>query len=240
MVRYIFNFLGESVWLNGILFKPETETNIALLFLAILFIILESYLIGAINSAIIVSKIFYQEDVRTKGSGNAGTTNIMRNYGKGPAALTLLGDMLKALITMIIGTLVWGINGAYIAGLFTILGHIAPVYYRFKGGKGVATCAMVALFLDLKTFTILIILFVLIVWITKYLSLGSVTCVGIFPLVLYRNDIVLVDRFLRLMISLIIMGIIIYMHRTNIKRIMDGTESKFKFKKTEKRVKKED
>jgi glycerol-3-phosphate acyltransferase PlsY len=176
----------------------------------------------------------YGEDIRTKGSGNAGMTNMMRNFGIGPAALTLIGDMLKTLIGMLVGTLLIGINGAYIAGLFCVLGHVFPAFYKFKGGKGVAATVMIVLYLDVISFLIVITVFALIVWATKYLSLGSVMLALISPLVLYRNDPVIEDRPIRLFVTFIIAGIVVYLHRANIKRIMNGTESKFKFKKTAK------
>jgi len=226
--------LPESVWLNGVIFTPGASVNIVLYLFCLLGVIAAAYLCGSVSSAIILSKMMYGEDIRTKGSGNAGMTNMMRNFGLGPAALTLIGDMLKTMIGMLIGTLLLGVNGAYIAGLFCVLGHVFPAFYKFKGGKGVAATVMIILYLDIVAFALMLAVFVLIVWVTKYLSLGSVMLALIFPLVLYRNDSVIEDRPIRLFVTFIIAGIVVYLHRANIKRIMNGTESKFKFKKTAK------
>lgn len=194
------------------------------------------YLFGSVNSAVIFSKVLYKEDIRTKGSGNAGMTNMMRNYGKGPAALTLVCDMLKTLLPMVVGTCLCGVTGAYVAGLFAVVGHVLPIFYAFKGGKGVASTAMIILYLNPKVFLVLLLLFVLIVWGTKYLSLGSVICVLLMPLLMYRMEPLPTDSIIRLTIMLIIAGIVFFKHRTNVSRIMNGTESKFSFKKTQKRT----
>ena len=223
------------MWLNGLIFAPGTEMNIGVYLLCLLGVMAAAYVCGSVNSAIIFSKLLYKEDIRTKGSGNAGMTNMMRNYGIGPAALTLVGDMLKTMLGMLIGSMLLGVNGAYIAGLFCVLGHVIPVFYKFKGGKGVAATVMIVLYLDLTAFLLVLAIFVLIVWATKYLSLGSVMLALTSPLILYRNDPVAYDRPIRLFVSFIIAGIVVYLHRSNIKRVMNGTESKFKFKKTAKK-----
>ena len=231
MFKYI---LPESIWLNGVVFAPGAELNFGIYLICLLAVMAAAYVCGSFSSAITFSKLMYKEDIRTKGSGNAGMTNMMRNYGIGPAALTLLGDMLKTMVGMLIGTLLLGVNGAYIAGLFCVLGHVIPVFYKFKGGKGVAATVMIILYLDVTAFLIVGVIFVLLVWATKYLSLGSVMLALTFPLILYRNDPVVHDRPIRLFITFIIAGIVVFLHRANIKRIMNGTESKFKFKKTAK------
>lgn len=229
MLEYI---IPEKIWLEGILFSAGESISIAIYTMCMIAVVVCAYLLGSVNTAVIVSRLVYKEDIRTKGSGNAGMTNMMRNYGIGPAAVTLAGDMLKTLLGMLTGTLFIGINGAYIAGLFCVIGHVIPIFYRFKGGKGVAATVMMILYLDIKVFLISVLIFVLIVWATKYLSLGSVMLALIYPLLLYRNDIVVQDRPIRLIASLIVAAIVVYQHRANIKRIMDKTESKFSFKKT--------
>ena len=228
-------FFDGQVWLNGLVLRSGAEYSFflpAALFLAVM---VESYILGSINSAIILVRLLYREDIRQKGSGNAGMTNVMRNYGFTPALLTLLGDMLKVLLAMTVGTLLLGINGAYVAGLFCVLGHIAPAIYRFKGGKGVAATAMFVLYADWKSFLILLVLFVLIVAMTKYLSLGSVMGMLIMPFVMARMDQIIQDKPIRLFITFLIAGLVIYMHRGNIVRIMNKTEYKFHFKKTVKK-----
>lgn len=237
MFKYIFDLINDTAWYNGLILK-NGDKIIIFVYLGMIFAVAAAaYLLGSINTAVITSKLMYGEDIRTKGSGNAGMTNMMRSYGIVPALLTLLGDMLKTLFGMFFGTCVLGLNGAYIAGLFCVLGHIFPIYYRFKGGKGVAATVMVVLYLDLKVFVLFILLFVGIVWVTKYLSLASVMCELFMPLLLYRADNVVTDRWLRLIIMLILGLTVVYMHRSNIKRIMDGNENKFSFKKTKKPIK---
>jgi glycerol-3-phosphate acyltransferase PlsY len=113
------------------------------------------------NFALVISKLKYGDDIRKYGSGNAGMTNMMRTYGKAAAGLTLLGDALKAVVSAVIGYISLGEYGAYIAGLFCILGHMFPIYYKFKGGKGVVTVAISILMCDPLVFLILFILFIL-------------------------------------------------------------------------------
>ena len=235
MFKFVFALFGENAWNNGLVLRVGENINIIVPFLLYLAVMAVAYVLGSVNTAVVLSKLMYGEDIRTKGSGNAGMTNMMRNYGKGPALLTLLGDMLKTLLGMFFGTCMLGINGAYIAGLFCVLGHIAPVFYRFKGGKGVATTAMMLLYIDWFVFLVVFGIFVLIVASTKYLSLGSVMCELIFPLLLNRFDTVEQDRGLRLIITLLVMALVVFMHRTNIVRIMNGNENKFSFKKTKKK-----
>lgn len=235
MFKFIFDLFGEATWHDGFIFKDGQIYSIFQYFGLMLVIAVCAYILGSVNSAVIFSKVMYKEDIRTKGSGNAGMTNMMRNYGKGPAALTLVCDMLKTMFAMAIGTSLCGITGAYIAALFAVVGHVLPIFYGFKGGKGVASTAMIILYLNPKAFLIIFLLFVLIVWGTKYLSLGSVICVLLMPLMLYRMETLSIDSIIRLTCTLIIAGIVFFKHRTNISRIMNGTESKFSFKKTAKR-----
>lgn len=247
--------LGEKLWFYGLL--PNLGSiNIFLLIAIYAGICVIGYLLGSVNTAILVSKTMYGEDIRTKGSGNAGMTNMMRTYGKGPAAITFIGDLLKTLVAMTIGTLVLGMNAAYLAGMFAILGHIAPVFHKFKGGKGVSSTAMFILYVDPFAFLVILAIFVLIVGGIKFLSLGSIICAFIFPYLVYSfenaklasfveanpnlpvESIPYLDlRFLRLVIMLLISFTIIFMHRSNIKRLANGTESKFSFKKTQKPMK---
>lgn len=230
-------FFGATVWQKGVLGLGESwDVRTTLLFIgSVIAIAVVSYLCGSVNSAILIVRFIYKEDIREKGSGNPGMTNVMRAYGWLPALVTLLGDMLKASFGMMLGTLLFGITGAYIGGLFSIIGHIAPIFYGFKGGKGVASMFMFLLYVDSLVFLIVGVLFVLIVWGTKYLSLGSVMSALIMPLILNKFDVWAGYTFVRLCIALVIAGIIVYKHRANISRIMDKTESKFSFKRTKKK-----
>lgn len=213
----------------------------------VLIVILGSYLLGSINSSIIISRVLYRDDIRKHGSGNAGMTNMLRTYGKGAAGLTLLGDMLKtALAILLAGFLFgfWYIDGVctgeglcYVAGLFAVIGHIFPVYYGFKGGKGVLATATMALILSPLPFLFLFILFVVIVWISKYVSLGSVTVAILYPVVLHGFFALRfsgADRSLpglAAFSTIVLAIIIVWCHRGNLQRISNKTERKISFKK---------
>lgn len=213
--------------------------SIALICLSFLTTIVVAYLLGSINFAIIISGRKYKDDIRSHGSKNAGMTNMMRTYGKKAAVLTLVGDALKAVIACFIGYLVMGQFGAYAAGLFCMVGHVFPLYYGFKGGKGVVTAAATVLMTDPPTFLILLILFVVMVAIWRYISLASITCMALYPLILG-----VVSKFLTLWgtgtakisvgipFTVLMAILIIAKHWTNIQRLRTGTESKFSFKKS--------
>jgi glycerol-3-phosphate acyltransferase PlsY len=210
----------------------------ALTLIGALICIIAPYLLGSMNFAIIISKAKYGSDIRNHGSKNAGMTNMMRTYGKSAAALTLGGDALKAIISGVIGYVTIGMYGAYIAGMFCILGHMFPVYYKFKGGKGVVTAYASILMCDPVVFLVLLLIFVIIVAFTKYISLGSVMCMLIYPVILDR-----MHKFFNgvtgpyVIIAILNAALIIFMHRENIKRLLKGNESKFSFKKSEKKNK---
>lgn len=190
------------------------------------------YLLGSINPAIIFSKLFYHDDVRTHGSGNAGTTNILRTYGKKMAILTFGCDFLKAAISVILGSFIYGkVIGGAIAGLFVIVGHMFPIYYRFKGGKGVACSVAVVMILEPITFVCLFVIFAIIVIGTRYVSLASCMAIGLFPVIVsaFENIYVTVfehDLGLIPAVAVIIAVLVIFMHRANLKRLYEGKESK--------------
>ena len=190
------------------------------------------YLLGSLNFAIIISKLFYRDDIRKYGSGNAGMTNMLRTYGKLPAAATLLLDMAKGAVSVVLGTLIFADIGSAIAGLFVVLGHMFPCFYKFKGGKGVATTAMVVLATDWLVFLILLAIFLVIVIGTKYVSLGSVMCMLIYPFVLANIH----NTGFNVLSAIIVAALVIFMHRSNIARLRAGTESKISFKKKAKPV----
>ena len=243
-------FTLHDFFTNGIVGKHffanmEDTTAIVLMVVSAVVVMVSAYLLGSINFAIIISSKEYKQDIRNYGSKNAGMTNMMRTYGKKAAGLTLLGDALKAVFSCLIGYALIGQLGAYIAGLFCILGHVFPVYYRFKGGKGVVTAAITVLMCDPIVFLILFTIFVLIVLGTKYISLGSVMCMLLYPIVL-DSTTKLATKFgfgeqatSPYIIFTVLMAIIIVAkHWTNIKRLMNGTESKFSFKKSVKSAEK--
>ncbi len=217
----------------------------------ILAVIAVSYLLGSINSAIIISKLMYRDDVRKHGSGNAGLTNMLRTYGKGAAALVLVGDMLKSVFAVLFAALIFGFGYehaictsefCYVAGLFAVLGHIFPVYYQFKGGKGVLSTATVALVLTPIPFAVLLLVFIGIVAMSKYVSLGSVSVAVLYPVLVngYINFLGAYNPPLVAISTIILAILIVWCHRENLKRIGERTERKLSFKKKDVEVKKEE
>lgn len=188
------------------------------------------YFLGCINFSIIISKKKYHEDIRSFGSGNAGATNMQRTYGTGAALLTFIGDFSKSALSVVFGICLFGGIGGYTAALFCMIGHAFPCFYGFKGGKGVAVSAAAILFLDWRIFLILLPCFVLMVALTKYISLGSVTCMFLFPLLDSRMVLGRMPSTV-VLIAILMAALVIYLHRENIKRIYSGTESKISFSK---------
>ena len=215
-----------------------------------IFVFLIAYMLGSLNTAIIVSKLVYHDDIRRHGSGNGGMTNMLRTFGKGAAGLTLLGDVMKTVIALLVAASVFGFgyvggvsvggNGdgfCYLAGMFVTLGHIFPCFYKFKGGKGVLATAAMALILTPIPFLFLLLLFVLIVAVSKYVSLGSISVAVLYPVVVngyFKFVFQQTDKMLPAFVALstIILAIlIVWCHRENIKRISTRTERKISFKK---------
>lgn len=216
-------------------------------FLCLFFVLLASYLLGSLNSAIIVSRALYHEDVRTKGSGNAGLTNMLRIYGKKGALLTLFGDIAKTAVALLISALFFGFNylggisiggemgECYMAGLFAVLGHIFPVYYKFKGGKGVLVTSTMALILTPVPFAILLLIFIAVVAVSRYVSLGSVIVAVLYPVMLKGYFAVVFGGApmppLTALSSIVLAILIVWCHRANLVRIGDKTENKLSFGK---------
>lgn len=220
--------------LYGGLIGSDKGVNMFLFIAAVIGVAALSYLLGSLNFAIIFSRLMHGDDIRRYGSGNAGMTNMLRTYGKKEAAFTLLGDAAKSALSTFLGTLILGdlVAGGYIGGLFCILGHVFPVYYKFKGGKGVVALAMMILFTNPLTFVIMLVIFIALVAGTKYISLGSVMGALAYPLVL--NNIIKMSGKtpdFRIIIALTASLIIVFLHRANIKRLMEGTENKLSLKK---------
>ena len=225
------NFLTNG--LVAPLFYGQSETTfIVLSVLCYLVTIVTAYLLGSLNFAIIISGKQYRQDIRDFGSKNAGMTNMMRTYGKKAAGLTLLGDALKAMVSCLLGYALLGQMGSYIAGLFCIIGHMFPIYYRFKGGKGVVTAAVTILMCNPFVFLILFLMFAIIVLCTKYISLGSVMCMLLYPILLDRIDRWLFGGSPYVWCAALMTVLVVAKHWENIKRLSQGKESKFSFKKS--------
>lgn len=201
------------------------------------------YLLGGINTSIIVTKIKTGKDIRTMGSGNAGLTNTLRTQGKAAAAAVLLGDAAKSVIAVLIVRFAFGLIAGvqtydvesgmkwveYMAGFMAMAGHIFPVYYGFKGGKGVLSAISGIFIIDWRSACILLSVFIVIVAITRYVSLGSCISSALFcvtaTLFGYFADSdpsFLVNGFIALFMG----GLIIVMHHANIKRLLNHTEKK--------------
>lgn len=185
-----------------------------------------AYLLGNISFAYILGKIFAKKDVRNYGSGNAGTTNALRTFGKKIGALVLVGDVLKGLIAVVIGRNLGGQAGAYLGGAFAIIGHNWPVILGFKGGKGVATTIGVMLFVKPLLTLICVAIGIIIIILTRMVSLGSIIGMACAPLVAIL--FVKPFDFKLLLFCIFIASMSIYRHRDNIKRILQGNENKLK------------
>lgn len=202
-----------------------------------------AYLLGSISFSIIFTKKIAGFDVREQGSGNAGTTNVLRAAGKKAAALTLICDVLKGVVAILIallaGKIVKGLDGALLvqlAGLFVILGHMFPIFFQFKGGKGIATALGVLLIVNWQIGLICLVFAIVLIAITKMVSVGSIAAGILFPVLvafINQNYIVMTEtsNWSYFAFSIIIAIFVVFNHRTNIKRISNGTENKISLKK---------
>lgn len=204
--------------------------------------VLISYLIGSVNSAITICRIIKKDDIRKYGSGNAGLTNVLRVYGKGPATVTLLCDLAKGVIAVVLcRVLVTDVLHVtffdnrlfigYVAGLFVMLGHIFPVFYKFHGGKGVLIAATTLIAIDPLTCLFSVLVFAIILAVTKYVSVGSICAAFSYPLftIITQSLRDMTGVWQNAAMALVIAFLITYMHKPNIKRLKAGTENKFSF-----------
>lgn len=232
----------EELIMNGLIGKLGYQQGDTMFFLAMVFCIVVPYLLGSINFAVVFSKLMHHDDVRGHGSGNAGTTNMLRTYGMKAAIPTLICDILKGVISTGLGLLImpYATGFAYISALMCMLGHAFPIYYGFKGGKCVATFAGALLVLNPLVWILLLLTFVLIVYISRYVSLGSVICAAAFPIlsnIMPWITVAMPDgSFVGVppagIIAAVLMGVlIIVLHRQNIVRLWQGKESKISLHK---------
>ena len=230
--------------------------------LALLLAVLGGYLLGSVNWAIIVTRFFSRKDIRDEGSGNAGATNVLRSQGVLPAVLTSIGDVAKSALAVLLGGWLLGVLGTcatnpvgeidpwttwltvdalrmiggYVGGLACIIGHTLPVFYGFRGGKGVLTTLGMFLVLDTRVALICLGIFAVIVWLSRMVSLGSVLSIGFGP-VLVPLFSVFVDGkpapwvIFCTVCACIVETIIVVKHKANIQRIAAGTENKLGVKK---------
>lgn len=204
-----------------------------------------AYLIGSINFSIILSKKMAGFDIREKGSGNAGTTNMLRAVGKKAAVITLICDILKGVVSILIAVLIGKITKSLdnnlnallvqLAGIFVILGHTFPIFFKFKGGKGIATALGVLLITNWQIGLICLVFALVLIALTKMVSVGSISAAILFPiLVVFINQNYIVptsnSNWSYLVFSIIIALLVIFNHRANVQRILNGTENKISFK----------
>ena len=204
-----------------------------------------AYLLGSLNFSIILSEVVKKKDTRDSGSGNAGATNMLRTYGKKAAVGTMIGDILKVALGIIIAFAILDVPMKYIfsnpadaaeiqrvmlykefAGLFCVLGHIFPLYFKFKGGKGVAACTGMVIIVDWRIALILFVIFIGVILISKWISLGSIVIALLYPVLIFA----FYKNFILAAVALLFTAIVIVAHRENIKRLAKGTENKISIK----------
>ena len=201
-----------------------------------------AYLIGSINFSVIISKKMAGFDVREKGSGNAGSTNVLRSVGKKAALITLICDILKGvvavLIAFIVGKIIKDVDKALlvqIAGVLVVIGHTFPIFFEFKGGKGVATSLGVLMMINWQIGLICLVFALVIMAFSRIVSMGSIGAAILFPvltLFINTNFIVETSSIKYFLFSVILAMIVLFNHRENIKRIANGNENKLSFKNT--------
>lgn len=221
----------------------------------VLIISIIGYLLGSVNFSIIVtSKIQKAADIRSLGSGNAGFTNVLRSVGKEAAIITFLGDISKASLAIFLSRAIFMLTdskilpeffvyqyGAYVAGIFCVIGHIYPCFFKFKGGKGLLTLFSMIFFIDLRTFFILLGVFLTLLLFTKIVSLCSIVVALLYPAVTFIIEFFF-DRsigetklfinylIVTTIISTLMSVLVIYKHKSNIKRLLNGEEKKISAK----------
>ena len=198
-----------------------------------------AYLIGSVSFSVIFGRVFAGIDVRQQGSKNAGATNTLRTAGKKAAILTLICDILKGVVAVLIGYVVGNIVPnidrallVQIAGICVVLGHIFPIFFKFKGGKGVATSLGVLLIMNWQIGLICLIFALLIMAFTRIVSIGSILAAVLFPvLTIFIHEHYIVNEGSYIIFGVVLAALVIVLHRSNIKRLLEGKENKLSFKK---------
>lgn len=198
-----------------------------------------AYLIGSINFSVILSKKMAGFDVRDKGSGNAGTTNMLRSVGKKAAAITLVCDILKGVVAILLAMLMNktfpNSNGALlvqIAGVAVILGHTFPIFFKFKGGKGVATSLGVLIMSNWQIGLICLVFALILIILTQMVSVGSIAAAILYPVltIFIPQNYIIPGNYI--IYSIVLAVIIVFNHRENVKRLLSGTENRISLKGT--------
>ena len=187
---------------------------------------LVGYLLGGLNGAIVISRLTQHEDVRTKGSGNAGMTNFMRNYGWSTTLLVIAVDIGKVFLAIWLASLIWpegGNTARMLGGVASQVGHVFPVYFGLRGGKGILSAAGVALAMDWRIFLTLFAVFLVVVILTKYVSLGSIIAAASYPIGFW---LCFPGEYAIVALAGVMAILAIFMHRSNIVRLLHGQERK--------------
>lgn len=198
-----------------------------------------AYLLGSISFSVIISKKMAGFDVREKGSGNAGSTNVLRTVGKKAAILTLICDCLKGVVAILIAVLaskiVKGTDAGLLvqlAGVAVVIGHTFPIFFKFKGGKGVATSLGVLLIINWQIGLICLVFALTLMALTRFVSLGSVSAAILFPIltIFIQENYIVPGNYI--IFGVVLAAIVVFNHRANVKRLLTGTENKLSFKKS--------
>lgn len=192
--------------------------------------VLAGYLLGSISVSILLSRDVMGGDVRREGSGNAGATNMARVYGLKAGILTLAGDVVKSVLSILLGWWLLGDAGIAAGGIACLLGHCFPVYYSFKGGKGVSVGAAIAFAVDWRVFLIVVGAFAIGALLSKKVSLGSLSAAVTISIAAALFGV----STPRMILAIATMAIVLFQHRENIKRLLKGTEPNFKAAKPRK------
>ncbi len=190
--------------------------------------VLLGYLMGSISPSVLLTKFAFKKDVRTEGSGNAGATNVARVFGLKAGFFTLGCDILKLVVPMLVGMWLNGDLGICIAGIAGVIGHCFPLYFNFKGGKGVSVAVTVAIFLGWQQVVIGFSVFIIVMLICRIVSLGSILAASS---LIVTTLIFHADNTYKLILVCVTAALIIFMHRENIARLISGEEKKFTPKK---------
>jgi glycerol-3-phosphate acyltransferase PlsY len=221
--------------------------NITALLLSAVF----SYFLGSLNFALVISRYFKKEDIRCQGSGNAGFTNMLRCWGVMPAVVTFVGDFFKCLVAVLVSKYLFTLFGSltgplddetmfivpFLAGMFCVLGHIFPIYFGFKGGKGVVTASAMLLMSSYKIFLVTVIVFLLVFAFSKIVSLSAITAALTSAIATFFISYFFENNFHNIwptLIVCVVVSVIIFRHRENIMRLIRGEEKKASIKKKEK------
>lgn len=228
LTQSTFSLLGE--WGTGVWLPALLTAAIA-------------YFCGCFNGAVIVSKYILRDDVRTHGSGNAGLTNFYRTFGGPLTFVVILTDVLKAIVAVLVGVWLTGqmlpipdqaaqqtatAMAEYWTGLFCLVGHMFPFMFQFKGGKGILSGGTIAILIDWRVALVVWGGFLILAILTRYVSLGSSSTGVTLPIITW----IVYQDWLILILSIIIGGLIIFKHRSNLQRLVAGNESKFTFHRT--------